>query len=223
LLLARAFAGLAFLLVVLGAALFASAGTFDYGQAWTFLAVFAVATVAITAFLAVRDPALLERRVHAGPIAETRRVQQLIQAVAAVAFLAVFIIAGLDHRAGWSRVPAGVVVAGDVGVALGLGVVFLVFRANSYTSAVIEVARDQQLVTTGPYAVVRHPMYAGALAMMVAVPPALGSWWALVAVPPLVAAIVWRLLDEERLLLASLPGYSEYRARVRSRLVPWLW
>jgi protein-S-isoprenylcysteine O-methyltransferase Ste14 len=221
--LAKAFLGLAFMLAVVGAALFVPAGTLDYWQAWTFLAVFGAMTLAVTIDLAVRDPALLARRVHGGPTAEPTRAQQVIQSIASLAFIAVFVVAGLDRRGGWSRVPTAVAVAADALVAFGLGVVWAVFRANTFTSATIEVAREQQVISTGPYGVVRHPMYAGALVMMIAVPIALASWCALAAVPPLVAVIVWRLLDEEKLLVAELPGYADYRGRVKYRLVPGVW
>jgi len=215
--------GLVFMLGVLGVALFVPAWTLDYWQAWLFLAVFAVAIIAITIDVARRDPALLARRVKGGPMAEKARVQQVIQSVASLAFLAAFVVAALDHRAGWSHMPPAIAVAGEALVVLGLWIVLLVFRANTYSAAIIAVERDQQLVSTGPYAVVRHPMYAGGLLMMAGVPIALGSWWALVVVPVFVAVIVWRLLDEERTLAASLPGYVEYRDKVRYRLVPGVW
>jgi protein-S-isoprenylcysteine O-methyltransferase Ste14 len=215
----KAFAGLAFLLAVLGAALFAPAWTLAYWQAWVFLGVFASATIAITIDLAVRDPALLARRVQAGPVAERQRVQQVIQSIASLAFLAIFVIASLAHRG----VPVGIVIAGDVLVALGLGAVALVFRANTFTSAVIDIEQGQQVVSTGPYAIVRHPMYAGALVMLIGVPLALGSWWAFVPVSVLAAVIVWRLLDEETLLARELAGYDDYRRKVRRRLVPGVW
>lgn len=219
----QAVAGFAFLFAALAAALFGPAWTLDYWQAWAFLAVFATASAAITVDLARRDPALLARRVQAGPTAEPTPRQKWIQAVASLAFLAVFVVAGFDHRGGWSRVPLAAVVAGDALVVLGMFVVFRVFRANTFTSAVVDVDRDQQLVSTGPYAVVRHPMYSGALVMMVGVPIALGSWWGLVPVVAMVAVIVVRLLDEEALLTARLPGYAEYRSRVKQRLVPRMW
>src|SRR4051812_22347801 len=219
----KAVAGFVFLLAALAAALFGPAGSFAFWQAWVFLAVFATAGAAITIDLARRDPALLARRVQAGPMAEPTPRQKWIQGFATPAYLAVFVVAGFDHRAGWSRVPVAAVVAGDALVVLGMFVVFRVFRANAFTSAVVDVARDQQVVSTGPYAVVRHPMYAGALVMMVGMPIALGSWWALLPVAAVVAVIVARLLDEESLLVARLPGYSEYRERVRHRLVPRVW
>src|SRR5215468_4917623 len=201
----KAVAGFVFLFAALAAALFGPAGSLDYWQAWVFLAVFAIASAAITVDLARRDPALLARRVQAGPAAEPTTRQKWIQGLASLAFLAVFVVSGLDHRAGWSRVPVAAAIAGDALVALGMFVVFRVFRANTFTSAVIEVGRDQQLVSTGPYAVVRHPMYAGALVMMIGVPIALGSWWGLVPVAAMVAVIVARLLDEESLLATQLP------------------
>jgi protein-S-isoprenylcysteine O-methyltransferase Ste14 len=218
----QAAAGLGFLLVVMGAALFVTAGTIDYWQAWLFLAVFAISTSAITLYLAKRDPALLARRVKAGPVAEQQRKQQIIQSLASLAFLAVFVLCAFDHRRG-AQLPVALELAGDALVAVGLFIVFRVFRANTFTAATIQVEREQTLVSTGPYGVVRHPMYSGALVMMLGVPLALGSWWGLVAVPPLAAVIVWRLLDEERQLTAELPGYAEYRAKVKSRLVPLVW
>jgi protein-S-isoprenylcysteine O-methyltransferase Ste14 len=218
----QAAAGLGFLLVVMGAALFVTAGTIDYWQAWLFLAVFAISTSAITLYLAKRDPALLARRVKAGPVAEQQRKQQIIQSLASLAFLAVFVLCAFDHRRG-AQLPVALELAGDALVAVGLFIVFRVFRANTFTAATIQVEREQTLVSTGPYGVVRHPMYSGALVMMLGVPLALGSWWGLVAVPPLAAVIVWRLLDEERQLTAELPGYAEYRTKVKARLLPRVW
>jgi protein-S-isoprenylcysteine O-methyltransferase Ste14 len=213
--------GLAFLLGVLAAILFGIAGV-AYWQAWVFLAVFGIATTAITIDLARRDPALLARRVKAGPLAEPSALQKIIQALASLAFVALFAIAAIDHHRGAS-VPLALELAGDALVALGLWIVARVFRANTFTGATIGVAQDQQVVSTGPYAIVRHPMYAGALVMLAGVPLALGSWWALLAVPAMTLVIAWRLGDEERQLAAELRGYAEYRARVKYRLVPHVW
>lgn len=150
-------------------------------------------------------------------------MQRVIQSLASLAFLGLFAVSALDRHAGWSSVPVAVVLAGDVLVAAGLLVVFRVFRVNTFTSATIDVEREQQVVATGPYAVVRDPMYAGALVMLLGVPLALGSWWALVAVSVMTAVIVWRLLDEERQLTRDLRGYDAYLTRVRHRLVPGVW
>jgi protein-S-isoprenylcysteine O-methyltransferase Ste14 len=219
----QAFAGLLFLILVMAAALFLPAWTFNYWQAWTFLAVFGLSVLAITLFLMKNDPQLLERRVQAGPIAEQQTGQKIIQALASIAFIAVIVFPALDHRFGWSRVPASVVVIGDILVALGLYFVFLVFKENSFTSAVIEVSSEQKIITTGPYALVRHPMYIGALVMLLGVPLALGSWWGLFAVIPITITIVLRLLDEEKFLAKNLIGYPEYQKKVRYRLVPFIW
>ncbi len=219
----RSIAGLVFLVAMLGLALFAGAGTLNYWQAWLYLAVFSVCVAAITVYLAFRDRRLLESRLAAGPAAETQRVQQVIQGFASMFFLGLYIVAGLDQRFGWTYVPAVLSILSDVIVALGLFIVFLVFRENSFTSAVIEVADQQRVVSSGPYGVVRHPMYSGALLMVLFSPLALGSWAALPMVLPLVLVIVLRLLAEERFLAARLAGYDEYRRRVRHRLVPGIW
>jgi protein-S-isoprenylcysteine O-methyltransferase Ste14 len=148
---------------------------------------------------------------------------KIIQIVAMVSFISAIVFPALDHRFGWSAVPASVAIAGDILVALGWLVIFFVFKENSFTSGVIEVDTDQKVVSTGPYALVRHPMYSGALIMLAGVPLALGSWWGLVPVVLLALAIIWRLLDEEKFLAGNLPGYSEYQEQVRYRLVPLVW
>jgi protein-S-isoprenylcysteine O-methyltransferase Ste14 len=220
---ARSIAGLLFLLLVLGVALFAPAGTLGYWQAWLYLAVFGASAGAITLHLWNHDPQLLERRLRAGPTGEQRPIQRLIQSVASVAFLAIYVVAAFDNRFGWSHVPGVVSVVAEVFVAIGFAIVFLVFRENTYTAATIEVASGQSVISTGPYGVVRHPMYAGALLLLAATPIALGSWWGLLLFAPICLVIVWRLLDEERFLTTDLPGYAEYCANVRWRLVPAVW
>lgn len=220
---ARALLGLVFLVVVIGAAIFASAGTLALWRAWAYLAVFGGASLAITAYLIRYDRGLLERRVQAGPAAETSRTQRVLQSLASLAFLGTFVVAGLDARRGWSTVPAAASVAADAAVAVGFAIVFLVFRANTFTSATIEVAREQTVITTGPYRHVRHPMYAGAIVLLVATPIALGSWPALACAVALIGVVVARLRDEERFLAANLAGYAEYQERVRYRLVPGVW
>ncbi len=219
----KAFVGLLNLIVIVSAALFIPAWTLHYWQAWVFLAVFSTAVLAITLFVMKNDSKLLERRMNAGPAAETRTSQKVIQVLASVSFIAMFIVPALDHRLGWSVLPLVVVAVGDVLVALGLLIVFFVFKENTFTAAMIGVEAEQRVVSTGPYSVVRHPMYAGALVMLVGVPLALGSWWGLLTVIPIALVIVWRLVDEERFLEQNLRGYTEYRNRVRCRLVPFIW
>ena len=215
--------GFAFLMLVLALALFLPAGSLRFWQAWVYLAVFAACTILITAYLIKNDRELLAGRVQAGPVAETQGTQQVIQSLASLFFIGLYIVPGLDFRFGWSNVPPVVSLISDGIVALGFYLVFLVFRENSYTRATIDVSAGQMVITTGPYALVRHPMYAGAMLMMIFTPVALGSW---VAVPfsiPLLLVIAARLLDEERFLKANLSGYDEYCQKVRYHLVPFLW
>jgi protein-S-isoprenylcysteine O-methyltransferase Ste14 len=222
-LIVRALLGLVNLVVILGVVLFGGAGTLHYPQAWVFLLVFGGASLAVTLYLMKRDPALLERRTQAGPTAEKRGRQKLIQAVASLAFVGVILVPALDRRFGWSHAPLAVVALGEGLVALGFFLVFLVFKENTYASAVIEATAEQKVIATGPYAWVRHPMYAGAFVLLIGVPLALGSWWGLCAVVPLMASILWRLLDEEAYLSEHLPGYDEYRSKTRHRLIPHVW
>ena len=219
----KAFGGLLQLIFFMAAALFIPAWTLNYWQAWVFLAVFFISVLAITIYLTNKDPKLLERRIKGGSAAETRRSQKIIQFLAAIAFIAIFILSALDHRFAWSVVPYAVVIAGDLLVALGLLAVYFVFRENSYASATIEIVTEQRLITTGPYAIVRHPMYSGAFVMLAGVPPALGSWWGLLAVIPIILTIIWRLIDEEKFLQINLAGYSDYLGNVKYRLLPFIW
>src|SRR5271166_5420716 len=219
----RAFAGLLQLVVALAVLIFLPAWTLRYWQAWILAAVFIACTLAITVYLMRNDPALLERRLKAGPGVEQENSQKIIQALAIVAFISIFVVSALDHRFGWSSVPPYVIALGDILVALGFFLVFLVFRENTFTSGIIEVGSEQKVITTGPYALVRHPMYIGALVMLIGVPLALGSWWGLLTITLMVAVIVWRLLDEESFLAKRLAGYCEYQNRVRYRLLPFIW
>jgi protein-S-isoprenylcysteine O-methyltransferase Ste14 len=208
---------------VMGAVLFLPAGTFDYWQAWVFVGVFFACTVAITAWMAVADPALLERRMSAGPAAEKETTQKIIMAFAFVSFAGLAVVPALDRRFGWSEVPTWVVILGDVLIALSYVGFYFVFRENTYGAATIQVAEGQRVISTGPYAAVRHPMYAGALVLMLGMPLALGSWWGLLIIVPSVLVLVWRILDEERFLAENLPGYTDYEKRVRYRMVPFVW
>lgn len=219
----KAFGGLFFLVIVLGIALFIPVWTFHYWQAWIFLAVFSLSVFAITFYLMKKDPKLLERRVSAGPGAEKEKSQKILQFVAQIAFLLVIIFPSVDHRFGWSFVPAYISIIGDALVVLGLYIVFLVFKENTYTSAIIDVDTKQKVVSTGPYAFVRHPMYGGALIMLLGIPLALSSWWGLLAIIPIKVVIVLRLLDEEKFLGKHLSGYMEYTKKVTYRLMPFIW
>lgn len=219
----RAASGLLFLLVVMGTALFLPAWTLEYWQAWVFLATFGASASAITVYLMKKDRALLERRVHGGPTAEKDTGQRSASSIASIGFVAILVVSALDHRARWSTVPPGAAIAGDILVALGFAIVFFVFKENPFTSAVIEVAQEQRVISSGPYAVVRHPMYSGAVVLLLGMPVALGSWWGLSGFVLMMPALLWRLLAEETFLATSLSGYAAYRESVKYRLVPFVW
>jgi protein-S-isoprenylcysteine O-methyltransferase Ste14 len=216
----KAWVGLIVLALVMAALLFLSAGTLRYWEAWVYLVVFFGASVLHTLYLIKRDPALLYRRLKGGPTAEKERAQQIIMLCTSIGFIALLVVPGLDHRFDWSLVPPSVVIAGDVLIAAGYYIIFLVFRENTFTSATIEIAPDQKVISTGPYARVRHPMYAGGLLYLLGMPLALGSYWGLLALAATMPFLLWRLFDEEVFLAKNLRGYSEYMQRVQWRLVP---
>jgi protein-S-isoprenylcysteine O-methyltransferase Ste14 len=219
----QALNGLVKFQIALAAMIFVPALSLNYWQGWLFWFVLLAASWWVTLYFLRHDPALVARRIKAGPSAEQQPRQKLIQALAAVTMCATIIVSALDHGRGWSRVSPALVISGDVLVVVGYALIFFVFRENSFASAAIEVHAEQKVVETGPYAWVRHPMYSGALIGLVGTPVALGSWWGLLAVGALAAVIVWRLLDEERYLAGNLAGYADYRRKVRRRLVPGVW
>jgi len=209
--------------VILGLLLFLPAWTLNYWQAWVFILVFLVCVNAIGVYLSLEDPALLERRKKVGPAAEQNVAQRIIMTIAIAGIIALLVFCGLDHRFGWSPAPAAVSWVGDMLVALGLLINLLVFNENSFGGSTVQTTADQKVISTGPYAYVRHPMYVGVLVMMTGVPLALGSFWGLAILVVVLPALVWRILDEEKLLKKELPGYTEYVQKVRYRLVPYLW
>jgi protein-S-isoprenylcysteine O-methyltransferase Ste14 len=219
----KAFGGLLSVLIGMGALLFLPAWTLDYWQAWAFLTVFGASGLVIIVYFMKKDPKLLERRMSAGPTAEKKTSEKIIMSIASLGFVALLVFPALDHRFGWSSVPPYMSIAGDVLVALGWAIIFFVFKENTFTSATIEVAADQKVISTGPYAIVRHPMYSGSFLYLLAMPIALGSWWGLVVVLLMMPASLWRIFDEEAFLKKSLSGYTEYTQKVRYRLLPFVW
>ena len=210
-------------LAVFGALLFWPAGTLNYWQAWVFIAVFAIVSTVPTVYWMMRRPEVLRRRMHAGPAAETRPAQKIASSGVTLLFAIMLLVSAFDHRFGWSTVPAAVSLIGDALVAIGLGIAMLVVQQNSYAAATITVEADQELVSTGLYGRVRHPMYFGAVIMMVGIPLALDSYWGLAAIIPGLILLAVRILDEEKLLKQELGGYREYAEKVRHRLVPYVW
>jgi protein-S-isoprenylcysteine O-methyltransferase Ste14 len=222
-LLLRALLSLIIAIAIMGAILFLSAGTTQYREAWWYLAAFALSSLLTTIDLMKRDPALLERRMHGGPQAEKERAQQVIMSIASLGFISLLVIPGLDHRFGWSTVPRHWAWVGLALLLLGFFFIDRVYRANSYSAATIRVEAGQSVVSTGPYGIVRHPMYASALLYIAGTPLALRSYWGFAGLAAMTPALIWRLIDEERLLAKELPGYREYMNRIRYRLIPGVW
>lgn len=219
----QAFKNLFLFLVAIGVLLFLPAWSLSYLQGWIFISLLGALSAAITLYLAACDPQLLERRLRAGPGAEQQRSQKIVQLMTSAMLCAMMLVAGFDYRGHWSDVPQALIITADIAFVLAFAVIFVVFRANTYTSGVIEIAEGQQVISTGPYALVRHPMYTGGIVFILATPLMLGSWWALIPAVVVCGGIVVRLLDEERFLVKNLSGYADYCVRVRWRLVPGLW
>ena len=214
---------LAIFAVFLAVVLFVPAGTLNYWQAWIYWLLFTGLSVGSTLYFVKHDPALVRRRMHAGARAETEKSQKRIMALTSVCFLLLYLVPSLDHRWQWSSLPPWLSLAADLGVALGYAIILVVMKENSYAAATIRVDEAQPVISTGFYALVRHPMYAGAVVMFGCTPLALGSYWGLLVMLAIVPALAWRLIDEERYLKQHLPGYADYCTRVRYRLIPGIW
>ena len=173
--------------VLLGTLFFTTAWSFGYWQAWVYMLVLFVPMLMITRYMYRHDPALLERRLRSG---EKQTAQKLVVALSSLSFLLIFAIPGFDVRFGWSNVPPFVVIISDLMVLFGYLMVALVFKTNSYASRIVEVEKGQKLVSTGPYAAIRHPMYLGVTVLFAFSPLALGSYWALIPVLPIIPLLV---------------------------------
>jgi protein-S-isoprenylcysteine O-methyltransferase Ste14 len=203
--------------------IFLSAWSLRFWQGWLFWLVFSALVWWITLYFLRHDPHLIEGRMKAGPSAEQRTTQKIIQALASILAAGLVIVPGVDHHFRWSSVSAPISLIADAMVVVGFAIIFQVFKANSFAASTIKVETEQRVISTGPYAMVRHPMYSGAGIALIATPLALGSLWGLPAALVLIAVLVVRLLDEERYLAANLVGYDSYRSKVRYRLVPMIW
>lgn len=199
---------------------FVPAGTLAYWEGWVYLAILLIPMFFVMAYLLKNAPDLLVRRMK---MREREAEQNRIIKFSYVLFLVVFILPGLDHRFGWSDVPVPVVIFADILVLLGYGFVFLVFRENQYAARVVEVEQGQKVIDTGPYVMVRHPMYLGVLVMYISSPLALGSYWAVLPMLLIIPILVARLRNEEVVLVRDLPGYSAYMQQTRYRLIPGIW
>jgi protein-S-isoprenylcysteine O-methyltransferase Ste14 len=204
----------------LGLIILIPAGTLWFWQAYLYFAVLVVPMILGVFYFLIKDPKFLDRRTRAK---EKEKQQKLISIFSTVVFLAGFILPGLDHRFGWSDVPINFVITADIIVLSGYLIIFAVFRQNSYASRIIEVEENQEVISTGLYGVVRHPMYLGVLVMFLPAPIALGSFWGLLPLSVLPLVLVLRILNEEKVLSANLPGYKEYCKTIRFRMIPFIW
>jgi protein-S-isoprenylcysteine O-methyltransferase Ste14 len=219
----RVTASSVFGLITFGIILFGPAGTFHYWQAWLFIVVFTAVSIGPTIYLARTNPAVLERRMRAGPRAEARTAQKFIVTGNFMTIAMMMAFSALDHRMGWSTMPAWVCLLGEVLMAAGLGLAMVVVIQNGYAASTVRVEAGQRVASGGVYKFVRHPMYFGSVIMMVGMPLALGSYWGVLFVILGVVFLALRILDEEKLLIQELPGYREYAQHVRYRLVPNVW
>ncbi len=196
------------------------AGTINYWQVYFYITILVVPMIFVLFYFLRNDPMFLERRTRAK---EKEKEQIIIQIVFFFIFLSGFVIPGFDKRFGWSDVPIYLVIIADIVILLGYLLIFFVFKQNSYASRVVEVEKNQKVISTGLYGFVRHPMYTGVIIMYMPTPIALGSYWGLIPMTTIPLAIVFRILNEEKVLCNNLPGYKDYCQKTKYRLIPYLW
>jgi len=216
----KVFGRIALGILALGVLLFLPAGTIAFWEAWLYLAILYIPMFFALIYFIKNDPELLERRMR---LKEKEIRQKLIVKFGWIYFILAFLIPGFDKRYGWSDIPVVAVIAADIIALLGYGIFILVLKENSYASRIIEVEPEQKVISTGPYAIVRHPMYVGVMLMYIFSPLALDSYWALLPSLMIIPLIVVRILNEEHVLEKDLAGYKEYRQKVRYRLIPGIW
>jgi protein-S-isoprenylcysteine O-methyltransferase Ste14 len=206
--------------IVLGLLILLPAGTFNFWQFYLYLVVIVVPMTVVLFYFLRFDPKFIERRLRTK---EKEKAQKIIQLVFSLLFFAGYVVAGFDKRFGWSDVPLSVVLLSDLLIFLGYTMVFFVFRQNSYASRIVEVENNQEVISTGLYGYIRHPMYTGIIIMFIPTTIALGSWWGLIPMATIPVALVLRILNEEEVLGKELPGYKDYCKQTRYRLIPFVW
>jgi protein-S-isoprenylcysteine O-methyltransferase Ste14 len=207
-------------IVFLGVIFFIPAGTIFYWEAWVYCAMLLIPMLFFLIYLLNKSPETLMRRMKT---TEKEKRQKLLIGLTWLVFLLAFVIPGLDFRFGWSRVPIWLVVVSALIILGGYLIFMLVVRENEYAARTVVVEKDQQVISTGPYSLVRHPLYTGVLLIFIFSPLALGSFWALIAFIPLPVLVILRIFNEEKVLSLQLPGYKEYMQKVKYRLIPYIW
>lgn len=207
-------------IILIGLILFLPAGSIKFWEAWVYMGILFTPMIFVLIYLLKKDPELLERRMK---IKEKEEPQKVFVKLSILVFFIAFIIPGFDYRFEWSEVPFIVIIIADLFIFIGYLLFFLVLKENTYASRIIEVEKGQKVISTGPYAIIRHPMYVAVLTMYILSPLALGSYWAVLAILPLPVLIIFRIKSEEKILIDKLPGYSEYTQKVKYRLIPYIW
>ena len=207
-------------LILVGVLLFLPAGTFDYSNGWLFISLLFVPIFILGVVLFIKAPELLEKRLNSK---EKENAQKGVVAVSGVLFIFGFVIAGFDYRFSWSSVPVPVVITASVILLVSYALYAEVMRENAYLSRTVEVQKGQKVIDTGLYGIIRHPMYAVTLWLFISIPIVLGSFWSLICFLPYIPLFVIRIKNEEKVLENGLEGYTEYKKRVRYRLIPFVW
>lgn len=211
---------LIFGLGIIALLLFLPAGTWHYWNAWLLLALLFIPMICMGVVMLVSSPELLSKRLNNK---EKEQTQKHIVALSGVMFITGFLLCGFDYQFGWSHMPVWVVITASLLFLIGYMLYAEVLRENAYLSRTVEVQDDQQLIDTGLYSVVRHPMYTATLLMFLSMPLILGSWWALLIFFIYPILIIKRIQNEEQVLREGLKGYNDYQQRVRWRLIPYVW
>ena len=211
-----------FSLIPLSIALFIllPAWTWKYWQAYLYIAILVIPMIIVISYFLKKDPMFLVRRTRTK---EKEKQQKLIVLLSSIIFISSFVIPGLDKRFNWSHIPTVLVLVADAIILLGYLMIFFVFKQNSYASRIVEVDENQEVISTGLYGFIRHPMYLGVLIMFLPMPIALGSYWGLIPIAILPIILIQRILTEEETLTAKLEGYKEYCQKNKYRLLPFVW
>lgn len=206
--------------ILIAALLFLPAGTFKYTNGWLFIGLLFIPMLILGVVLLLKAPGLLQKRLNAK---EKQDTQKGIVAFSALIFLVGFILAGLDFRFAWTKIPLPIVIAGAVILLASYALYGVVMKQNEYLSRIIEVQEGQKVIDTGLYGIVRHPMYTATIFLFLSIPIVLSSWVSLAVFALYPVVIVVRVLNEEKVLAEGLPGYVEYMKKVKYRLIPFVW
>lgn len=207
-------------LVITMALLLIPAGTWHYSRAWLFMVLLFTPILIVGIVLFIKNPELLRKRLE---MKEHEKEQRGIVALSGMLLIASFVVAGLDYRWGWSHISHTIVTIASVALLVSYALYAEVLRENVYLSRVVEVQEQQQVIDTGLYGIVRHPMYSAVSLLYLSIPLVLGSWWALLTMVPCIVMLALRIKNEEKVLTEGLSEYADYTRRVRYRMIPFMW